>query len=120
LNAVKGASEDIKAMLEELEFLRTVLDDIQHNELKFGSHPAIENALRRCLQHLVALESIAESLTPGFSSESSIKQVWTAVSAVRKNEKIRQLKLKISETKTTLLLAQQSSATYVKSRTQGS
>lgn len=102
-------------MVEELEFLRAVLDEIRHNELNFGPHPPTRIALKRCLQHLDALESIVESLSPGFSSESSMKQVWTAMSAVRKNDKIRQLKSKILETKTTLLLAQQSSATYVKS-----
>jgi len=111
LNSVKNASKDIEAAVEELNLLRSILDEIQKTENKFGTSSITHFALKQCLAHLESLNSIAELLSPGFTSKNSFKRAWTAIDTVRQSERISQFKLKLGEAKLTLILALQGSTT---------
>ena len=72
-------------------------------------------ALEGCAELLEEMNSIAESLVPGFSSSSKLKRKWVAIETVRQRDKISQFRAKLGDAKLSLMMAQQNSAAYVSS-----
>jgi hypothetical protein len=60
----------------------------------------------RCEAPLDDLHHIADSLVPGFAAtNNTIKRKWTAITAIRKREKIVKFQEKLRDAKVDLVLA---------------
>lgn len=110
MSSIYNAPEEINSTIKDLRLLKTVLNDIQRNEELYGQHAATALALEGCREKILALHAIVDALAPGFTTQNTVERNWNAVQAARKSEKIKDFRKKLEEAKTTLLLAQQSSA----------
>jgi hypothetical protein len=113
LRSIDEAPQDIRSIVEELNFLNQVLEGIKQNEQDFGCHTTTQMGLERCLETIDALNSMAGSFAEGFLSRNIIRRKWTALESVRKNDQIAKFKAKLHEAKLNLIMAQQSSAASV-------
>lgn len=111
LHSIRGASSELKLILDEVEQLRGLLQAIQFEHEGHTSHPALVTALLRFEVSLDALCSMAEKVVSGLSSNGNIKRKWSAVEVVWKSERIAELKSRLDEAKTNILMAQQFSTT---------
>jgi hypothetical protein len=90
-----------------LQFLTNILDQVKYNEQTFRPHNRTREALALCLEPPVSLNSIAETLIPGFASKKRLKQKWAAIETVINSEKITKFRSKLQEPKSNLTLALQ-------------
>lgn len=113
LQSIQEAPSEIEWIIEELDFLDTVLNQIKLNDELYGTQVEVQRTLRRCLKPLQELGDIAESFAPGFASNSVIRRKRTAIEVVRQKEQVQQFKDRLANAKTTLIMTQNLSSRYV-------
>ncbi|KAG4429750.1 hypothetical protein IFR05_014764 [Cadophora sp. M221] len=112
LQSIQEAPSEIEWIIEELDFLDTILNQIKLNDELYGTQLEVQRALRRCLKPLQELGDIAESFAPGFASGSIIRRKWTAIEVVRQKEQAQQFKDRLADANTTLIIVQNLSSRY--------
>lgn len=68
------------------------------------------SVLESCAGQVIALVSLVDDFEPGFASMSRRVRKWSAFKATLQSGKIKKFRVSLEETKTTLILARQSSS----------
>jgi hypothetical protein len=93
-------------MIQDMHLLKAVLQEIKADDERYGSHNSTILALERCLECTESLNDIASSLFSGLSSKRSTTRAFAALDALKKDNKITQIKSKLRDAREALSLAQ--------------
>jgi hypothetical protein len=107
---MRDAPDDIRSIVENLDLLSAILREIAFRaQQTVAVEPTLIKAIESCARRMEILQDIANELLPPLVSGSRFSRKWSAVKAARKEEKLRQFRSCLEETKTSLLLVQQHS-----------
>ncbi|KAF2239988.1 hypothetical protein EV356DRAFT_7067 [Viridothelium virens] len=105
--SIKNAPQTVTAILADLELLSDVLQDFS----SLGRFPersdsvTLDKVRTLCNIKVRNLVGIADKLKHGFDSQGKSQQIWARCKTVKKEEKLRDFRRSLEETKSTLILA---------------
>lgn len=111
--SVRGAPSFVLDLVEELRLLETVINDIHQKEEQYGQDPTLTSTLQSIDSQINALQRMLAKLMIGTSTDSHIARTWKNIKVSLKKEGIRELRLALSDSKETLVVARFGLSEYV-------
>ena len=105
-NSVKEAPESFRCIATDLSLLSTVLTDIAYDAQHEPPDHTMIAVLNGCSEKVRLLGSFVEKFEPGFSSSNSSLRKWSALKAVFKGKRLKDIQSSLESMKGTLSLVQ--------------
>jgi hypothetical protein len=104
--AVQDAPADIRALLQDLEVLRSALLQIHRTSSSIGIDAVTETVLKECEKKIYSLKTELEPSISKLKSNKLACRKWSALKITLKKGKIESLQKAIEYAKSTLILVQ--------------
>jgi hypothetical protein len=104
--AVQDAPADIRALLQDLEVLRSALLQIHRTSSSIGIDAVTETVLKECEKKIYNLKTELEPSISKLKSNKLACRKWSALKITLKKGKIESLQKAIEYAKSTLILVQ--------------
>ena len=108
MKSVEDAPQEFRTIAKELKLLALTLDCLRHGGTRGNDSSTM--ALEICKDKIGRVLLIIQRDEPDFATSNKQKRKWNALKAVFKSNEIQEIQKSIEETKTTLLLALQTSS----------
>ena len=106
-DSMQDAPEYVRSMVQELKLLHGILIHMQSNGDQYQPDEATTSVLQGCMAKLNDMIALMNKFGEGLHSSSWRKRKWSGAQVVLQKDSINELRLRLGETKTTLILARQ-------------
>ncbi|KAL8823160.1 MAG: hypothetical protein Q9191_006117, partial [Dirinaria sp. TL-2023a] len=103
-DSIQRAPEDINDIKSELQFLRTLLEQIGHEAPHYPSGASTLSALRLCSGKIDTIKSLTAGFEAGLTASRTRTRIFSALRAVLKREEIERVQVSLDRLKATLML----------------
>jgi hypothetical protein len=104
--AVQDAPANIRALLQDLEVLRSTLLQIHRTSSRIGIDAVAETVLKECERKIYNLKMVLQPAISNLKSNKLACRKWSALKITLKKDKIESLQKAIEYAKSTLILIQ--------------
>lgn len=106
-DSVQDAPEYVQSMVHELKMLHGILIHMQSNGDQYLPDEATTSVLQGCMVKVNDMMTLMKKFDEGLHSSSWRRRKWRGVQVILQKDSIKELRLWLGETKTTLILARQ-------------